>query len=237
MFAAPGRDTRAQYGKKRMEDRNSTRAKILGVLIQDARRYAARSLEQCARAVNLTPEQFAAAEKGQHVLSLPELEVLAIYLGVPMSHFWSGQTLSDAPEPDYSNLLQLRHKIVGGLLKQARLDAGRSREELAQGIGVDESTLQAYEMGEKEIPFLHLEEMARALNVSIDYFLDEERGPLGRHEAQQEMNRYFQDMPPDVRAFVTRPVNIAYLQTAMRLSEMDAEKLRNIAAGILEITY
>lgn len=220
-----------------MEDRNSTRAKILGVLIQDARRHAARSVEQCARAVRLTPEQFAAAEKGQHVLSLPELEVLAIYLGVPMAHFWSGQTLSDSPEPDYSDLLRLRHKIVGGLLKQARLDAGRSREELAQEVHLDEDTLQAYEMGQKEIPFLDLEELARALDVSINYFVDEERGPLGRHEAQHEMNRTFQELPPEVRAFVTRPVNIAYLQTAMRLSEMDAEKLRNIAAGILEITY
>lgn len=220
-----------------MEDKNSTRAKILGVLIKDARRHAARSVEQCARAVNLTAEQFAAAEQGQLVLSLPQLEVLAIYLGVPMDHFWGSQTLSDGPEPDYRQLLTLRHKIVGGLLKQARLDAGRSREEVAQQIGVDGDTLSAYEMGQKEVPFLHLEELARIFDVSIDYFVDGERGPLGRHEAQQEMDRYFQELPADVRSFVARPVNIGYLQTAMRLSEMDAEKLRNIAAGILEITY
>ena len=220
-----------------MEDKNSTRAKILGVLIKDARSHAARSVEQCARAVNLTAEQFAAAEQGQLVLSLPQLEVLAIYLGVPMDHFWGSQTLSDGPEPDYRQLLTLRHKIVGGLLKQARLDAGRSREEVAQQIGVDGDTLSAYEMGQKEVPFLHLEELARIFDVSIDYFVDGERGPLGRHEAQQEMDRYFQELPADVRSFVARPVNIGYLQTAMRLSEMDAEKLRNIAAGILEITY
>jgi len=220
-----------------MEDKNSTRAKILGVLIKDARRHAARSVEQCARAINLTAEQFAAAEQGQLVLSLPQLEVLAIYLGVPMDHFWGSQTLSDGPEPDYRQLLTLRHKIVGGLLKQARLDAGRSREEVAQQIGVDGDTLSAYEMGQKEVPFLHLEELARIFDVSIDYFVDGERGPLGRHEAQQEMDRYFQELPADVRSFVARPVNIGYLQTAMRLSEMDAEKLRNIAAGILEITY
>ena len=220
-----------------MEDKNSTRAKILGVLIKDARSHAARSVEQCARAVNLTAEQFAAAEQGQLVLSLPQLEVLAIYLGVPMDHFWGSQTLSDGPEPDYRQLLTLRHKIVGGLLKQARLDTGRSREEVAQQIGVDGDTLSAYEMGQKEVPFLHLEELARIFDVSIDYFVDGERGPLGRHEAQQEMDRYFQELPADVRSFVARPVNIGYLQTAMRLSEMDAEKLRNIAAGILEITY
>ncbi len=220
-----------------MNDRNRTRAKILGVLIQDARRSAARTAEQCARAVNLSSEQFAAAERGEHVLSLPELEVLAIYLGVPMAHFWGGQALSDEPEADYSALLTLRHKIVGSLLKQARLDAGREREELAQQVGIDAETLNTYELGQQEVPFLHLEELAQALGVSIDYFVDEARGPLGRHEAQQQINRNFQQLPADVRAFVAKPVNIAYLQTAMRLSEMDAEKLRNIAAGILEITY
>lgn len=220
-----------------MDERSRMRARMLGVLIQDARRHAARSVEQCARALNLTPEAFEAAEKGQRVLSLPELEVLAIYLGVPMAHFWGSQTLSNGPEPDFGDVLRLRHKIVGGLLKQARLDNGRSREELAEHIGLDAETINAYEMGEKEVPYLHLEEMARYLDLSIDYFLDEERGPLGRHEAQHEMNRYFQELPPDVRAFVAKPVNIGYLETAMRLSEMDAEKLRSIAAGILEITY
>lgn len=220
-----------------MEDRNSTRAKILGVLIQDARRHAGRSTAECAGAVKLTAEQFEAAEKGQRVLSLPELEVLAIYLGVPMAHFWGGQALSDAPETDFSALLALRHKIVGSLLMQARLDAGLSREDVAQQVGLDEETLQAYELGAREVPFLHLEELARALDVSMDYFLDEERGPLGRHEAEQQIKRNFQQLPPEVRAFVSRPVNIPYLQTAMRLSEMDAEKLRNIAAGILEITH
>lgn len=220
-----------------MDERNSMRARILGVLIQDARRHAERSVAQCARAVNLTPEQFQEAEQGQRALSLPELEVLAIYLGVPMAHFWGTQTLDETPQPDYDEVLALRHRIVGGLLKQARLDAGRNQEEVAEQVGVDGDTIDAYEKGQEEIPFVHLEEMAHYLGVSIGYFLDDERGPLGRHEAQHEMNRHFQALPPEIKSFVSRPVNIGYLQTAMRLSEMDAEKLRTIAAGILEITY
>lgn len=220
-----------------MDERSSMRAKILGVLIQDARRHAGRAVAQCADAINLSPEQFEEAEQGDRVLSLPELEVLAIYLGVPMAHFWGTQTLDDLPEPNYGDVLALRHRIVGGLLKQARLDAQRSQEALADQIGVDEATIEAYEQGQKEIPFLHLEELAQTLGVSIDYFVDDERGPLGRHEVEQRMNRHFQELPAEVKSFVSRPVNIGYLQTAMRLSEMDAEKLRSIAAGILEITY
>ena len=225
------------FWEEDMDERNSTRARILGVLIQDARRHAGRTLEECARVVNLTPEQFGEAERGRRVVSLPQLEVLAIFLGVPMAHFWGSHTLSDGQEHDYGDVLALRHRIVGGLLKQARLDAGRSQEEVAQRIGEDSATVQGYETGRVEIPFLQLEEMGRYLDVSVDYFLDGRRGPFGRHEAQQEVDRHLQELPPDVREFVSRPVNIAYLQTAMRLSEMDAEQLRNIAAGILEITY
>lgn len=220
-----------------MDERSSMRAKILGVLIHDARRHAGRSAAQCAGALNLSPEEFQEAEQGKRVLSLPELEVLAIYLGVPMAHFWGTQTLAESPEPNYGDVLALRQRIVGGLLKQARLDAGRSQEELAEQIEVDMETIEAYERGQREIPFLHLETLAHYLGVSMDYFVDDERGPLGKHEAQQQMNRHFQELPDEVKAFVSRPVNIGYLQTAMRLSEMDAEKLRNIAAGILEITY
>jgi len=220
-----------------MNERNSTRARILGVLIRDARRHAGRTVDECARVVNLTPEQFGEAELGRRIVSLPELEILALYLDVPMAHFWGSHTLSEGQERDYGDLLALRHRIVGGLLKQARLDAGRSQEEVAQQIGEDSAMVQSYEMGRMEIPFLHLEEMGRYLGVSVDYFLDEKRGPLGQHETQQETSRRFQELPPEVREFVSRPVNIGYLETAMRLSKMDAEQLRSIAAGILEITY
>lgn len=220
-----------------MDEQKKTRAKILGVLIQDARRHAGRSVEECARVLNMTPEAFARAEQGERIASLPELEALAIYLDVPMAHFWGTHTLGEAEEPNYGELLALRHKIVGGLLRQARLDADKSIEDVAQEIDEESATVEAYEKGEEEIPFLQLEEMARLLGVSIDYFLDGERGPLGRHEARKKMVRRFHELPPEVKEFVVEPVNINYLKTAMRLSEMDAEQLRNLAAGILEITY
>ena len=40
-----------------------------------------------------------------------------------------------------------------------------------------------------------------------------------------------------MRAFLTNPVNISYLETAKKLSEMDVAKLRQVAEDILEITY
>ncbi|HSM55752.1 MAG TPA: helix-turn-helix transcriptional regulator [Candidatus Sulfomarinibacteraceae bacterium] len=220
-----------------MDEQKATRAKILGVLIRDARLHAGRSVEACARVLKMSPAAFERAEAGQEVISLPELEVLAIYLGVPMAHFWGSHTLGEGDEPDYQGILALRRKMIGGLLRQARLEAGLSVEELAQRSGVQPDTLEAYELGQRAIPFLELEELARTLDLSIDYFLEDRHGPLARHETQQKMQRHLDELPADVKEFVAKPANVRYLQTAMRLSKLDADELRGIAAGILEITY
>lgn len=220
-----------------MEEQDITRAKILGVLIQDARSHAGRSIEDCAAVLSISPEEFRKAESGEYIVSLPQLEVLAIYLDVPMAHFWGTHTLPEPEKHDYGDLLALRHKIIGGLLRQARLEAGRYQEDLAEQIGVSAPEIEAYELGTAALPYLHLEKLAKYLGVSMDYFVDDKRGPLGRHEARQRMQQRLAELPPDVREFVIQPVNMHYLETAMRLSEMDVNRLRDIAASILDITY
>jgi transcriptional regulator with XRE-family HTH domain len=88
-----------------------------------------------------------------------------------------------------------------------------------------------------ESPLLQLENLAKVLGVSLDYFIDNERGPLGRHEAQQRLNKHLEELPNDLKDFVAAPINISYLETAKRLSEMDVKRLRRIAEGILDITF
>jgi hypothetical protein len=60
---------------------------------------------------------------------------------------------------------------------------------------------------------------------------------LGKHEQALARRQGFDDLPEDVQAFVVEPGNLSYLQTAMRLSVMDVDKLRGIAEGILDITF
>lgn len=219
-----------------MNEQESTRARILGVLIQDARLHAGRSVADCAQLLGMSPETFAKAERGEYIISLPELEVLAIYLDVPMAHFWGSQTLGTPKRPDYQTLLMLRHKIIGGLLRRARLETGKSEEQLAAEASISPAQLREYELGHKMVPILELERLGRALGVSLSYFVDDDRGPLGRHENEQKMRRYFNELPPDVKAFVVEPVNIGYLETAIRLSQLDVYRLRQIAEGLLDIT-
>jgi transcriptional regulator with XRE-family HTH domain len=220
-----------------MNEQEQERGRTLGALIAAAREHARRSVEECARVLGLSPEEFSEAERGEHIISLPELEALAIYLDVPMAHFWGSHQLQKPGEPDYGVLLALRHKIVGGLLRQSRLDAGLSAEDVAAAVEIPVEQLHAHESGEQAIPYLLLEKLARQVGQPLDTFLDDARGPLGRHEAANERQRRFQELPMEVQSFVIRPANINYLETAMHLSELDVDKLRTIAASILEITY
>ena len=47
----------------------------------------------------------------------------------------------------------------------------------------------------------------------------------------------FLELPPEIQLFASKPVNLPYLELAMRLSELNAEKLRAVAEVLLEITY
>jgi transcriptional regulator with XRE-family HTH domain len=73
----------------------SIRARKLGLLLFDARNACRRSVQDCAQAMTVTPEQYQTYENGEKSPSLPELEALAFYLNVPVEHFWGSKTLSD----------------------------------------------------------------------------------------------------------------------------------------------
>lgn len=214
------------------------RNRIIGVLLRDARVQAGKTKRECAEALGVSTSTITAYERGHKPISLPELEVLAFLLEVPVSHFWDedAQLLSQEPPPPLQEVLQLRHRIVGALLRQARLEAGKSQKELADALGCSTGRISAYELGERPIPLAELEVLARVLERRLDYFLDERSGPVGEWEKEQEAYRAFQELPQEVRAFIAKPINWSYLELAMRLAEMPAGTLRGIAEGLLEIT-
>jgi transcriptional regulator with XRE-family HTH domain len=107
---------------------------------------------------------------------------------------------------------------------------------LAEDTGIAVNQLLAYETGQYPIPYFELETLAARLDASIKVFVDDEYGPLAENEAERELEKRFADWSPRMKLFIADSRNLAYLETAMRLSEMDADRLRNIAEGILEIT-
>jgi hypothetical protein len=78
--------------------------------------------------------------------------------------------------------------------------------------------------------------LVNVLDTSVEQFYDK-HGPIGKWRSQQGNYHKFLDLPPDIQQFVCKPVNRPYLELAMRLSELSAEKLRAVAEVLLEITY
>ncbi len=215
------------------------RAKRLGVLIRDARLAKGQSLKECAEALGITPATLRAYERGDRAPSLPELEALAYHFGLPLEHFWGHEVISDDPSPisrlPLAQLITLRHRIIGLKLRQVRERQGLSLKAVAQEAQIPPKRLRAYEYGEKPIPLPELETLAAVLDVPIHEFLDNE-GPLGAWRKQQKEIEGFLELPEALREFVSQPINRPYLELAQRLSEMNVDKLRAVAEGLLEIT-
>jgi transcriptional regulator with XRE-family HTH domain len=215
------------------------RAKRLGVLIRNARLAAGRSIAECADVIGISPEAFEDCELGKFSLSLPELEILAYNLQVPIEHFWGHETISTYRTKgavfDREKLIGLRQRMVGTLLRQSRTQNGLSLQELAVQSGLSTEQINAYELGQEPIPLPHLEALAINLNRTLKDFQDV-RGPIGVWSRQQRALQHVIELPEDLLGFVSKPVNRPYLELAQRLSEMSVEKLRSVAEGLLEIT-
>jgi len=216
------------------------RSKKLGVMLRDARLSASKSIEECAHLLGIAPQTFAAYEVGESSPSLPELELLAVYLNVPMDHFW-GQVIktdgaAEAARLPREPLFRLRNRVIGAQLRAARQEAGLSLEALAEKLNLTPEQMKQFELGENPIPVPLLELLAQNLNRPIQEFQDQ-NGPLAQQGAGKSRPlSEFEALPPDLQAFVCKPVNRPYLELAQRLSEMSVDKLRAVAEGLLEIT-
>ena len=216
------------------------RNKKLGLLIFDARKALRRSVEECAEAIGVTAEQFQEFEKGASAPSLPQLELLALFLDIPLEHFWGRRALSETTRhgafQEKERMLLLRNRVIGTNLRLALNNANLSYREMLEKTGIPEELLKRYELGEISVPIPELEILASTLDVPIERFYDQ-HGPIGKWRAQQGSTQKFLDLPPEVQQFVCKPVNLPYLELAMRLSDLSAEKLRAVAEVLLEITY
>lgn len=216
------------------------RTRKLGVLIRDARLAARKTVPECAAAIGVTRGVFRAYEEGRRAPSLPEIEILTYFLGLPIRRFWSREAVSDdAPPTEALNLpalVAVRQRMVGALLRQEREKASISVKALAEQTGISAARIRAYELGDRPIPLPVLEGLLAALGGQIESMFDQ-TGPIGQWMNQQKAIQDFLQLPPDLQDFVCRPVNLPYLQLALKLSQLSTEKLRSVAEDLLDITF
>lgn len=214
------------------------RARMIGVLLRDARISAGRTVDDCAARAGIDASQIEAWEVGDDVPSLPQLEVLAYYLDVPVSHFW-GKTTLEAHETDPSHhqheYIALRNRLIGALLRQAREERGFSLPALAAETDLPADLIERYELGDPPVPLHELTVLASAVRKNLSYFL-EARSQIGDFLAMREAWKTFVEMPEEMRRFAANPLNAGYIEIAMMLSQMPADRLRKVGESMLNIT-
>jgi transcriptional regulator with XRE-family HTH domain len=133
--------------------------------------------------------------------------------------------------------MSLRRKIIGVMLRQARLDGEYTLEEMAAQLGCEADDLTRIELGQGPIALADLQALAEALGLSIDAFVPESSAAPPAPASAETPPADLAHLSPELCAFVQEPINAAYLQIALNLSQMPAETLRQFASGLLEITY
>jgi len=216
------------------------RMKKLAIMISDARRVLRRTAEECAVVMGISTEEYQLIEQGKNAPSLPQLEILAYFLDVPVEHFWGNKILVEnevfQDEATNQALRRLRDRYLGTRLRQLRTEASLTPEALAEKTSLSVETIEQFETGTVSIPLPELESLVRGVNARIEDVFDQS-GPIGEWRSRQENVHTFLDLSPRYQEFIARPVNIPYIELAIRLSDLSVEKLRAIAEGLLEITY
>jgi transcriptional regulator with XRE-family HTH domain len=216
------------------------RTRKLGILINDARQLCRRSISECAVIMGISSQEFELVERGKKAPSLPQIEALACFLDIPLEHFW-GNSIRNSQSNDKEatrneSLRQIRDRFLGTQLRMKRLEQNLSVEDVANLTSIPIENLQLYESGKESIPLPALEGLLRGLDLRLEDIFDQ-NGPVGKWRMEKRYVQQFLQLPPKLQQFVAKPVNIPYLELAIRLNDLSVDKLRNIAEGLLEITY
>jgi transcriptional regulator with XRE-family HTH domain len=214
------------------------RNKMLGVILKDARENSRQTVREAAESIGMTSSMLSAFETGRRSITLPELEALAYTYDVPIRHFlYNAQFLSqDTREKiDLGRLTFIRQKMIATKLRQLRAEKNLRLGELSKKSGITVRRIKSYENGDRPISLADLESLAQSLGMEVGSFL-EYHGPVGEWELNRESDDQFQKLPSDIRRFAGQPTHEPYLRLAMKMSELPAGRLRDIAEALLDIT-
>jgi transcriptional regulator with XRE-family HTH domain len=220
------------------EEEAALRKKMVGVLMRNARLRSSLSIKEVAGITGFSTGAISDHEYGRRDISLPQLEVLAHLYRVPIAYFWDENALDENGERalPVDEVVGLRRRILGTLLRQARMEAGHSQSELARHLDCPPARIFNYEFGRADIPLIELEQLARILEVPMSYFFDKGIKSNGDQVPDYDELSRLAELPEDVRRFMLHPGNLLYVRIAMQLNTLSANTLRRLGEGLLDIT-
>ncbi len=217
------------------------KSKKIGLMLIDARTSLKKTVKECADSMGVSAHRFKLYESGQISPSLPEMEAFSFFLEKPLNQFLGDKFEQDEKTNDETpttvgQYIMLRQRVIGTNLRLARTEANYSLKNLADKTSISVSKIGRYEKGETSIPLPELEIISQTIKLPLES-LFVQSGKVGNWRKKMEMIDEFLKLPPELQQFVSKPVNRPYIDLAIRLSSLSADKLRAVAEGLLEITY
>jgi transcriptional regulator with XRE-family HTH domain len=166
--------------------------------IKYTRKSKGRSRQDCAKILGLSTDTYRNIEKGITPFTLPQLELLCIFLGIKFSTFFK----EEPPQPPHAMVLNadvrphylaLRDKMIRAMLSIERENQTVTLENLAQGTHIPLDTLQRYDNGEESVPMDDLLKISNYLGISMDALYE----PIWLNETQQEPSSVMTDWQPE----------------------------------------
>ena len=204
--------------------------------IKQIRKIKQRSLHDCAKLLEISKEDYLQFEEGQASLSLPELELLAIFLEVPP------EMLLDESDIEFDNfsLLQegkksifvaLRNKMIGAQLAFERTNNGISLDELNENTGISLEVLLTYEDNNASIPLNHLFLICNELDLDIKSLLLQEN--FAEMDGAQEQIERQPEFSKVVSEFETEDTDL-YQEIIRGMKRLPEEDQADIAKFLLK---
>lgn len=225
----------------------SIKKKKMGMKLAMMRQECGYSLEGLANATGMDPALLSEVEQGTVNPSLPQLENLAFAFGRSIDELASEKPAETLRKNwDSSELIKrekLHDRIIGLKLKKSRLNQQIAIESMAQVCGLTPAEVEAFESGKDSIPFLTLVTLCHELGFPYSELISVQVNTPVQPTSNETLPEQTPatpltalDLPDYLVDFVSKPVNLPFVELAHKMSQMEARKLRSIAESILEIT-
>jgi len=206
--------------------------------IKKVRTRKQQSIHNCAMILDISKENYLKFESGEKPLSLPEIELIAIYLGIPLENLFDSDpvkddsllVLQDEVQPQYRNL---RQKMIRARFKVEKAKRGISLEKLHQETGISLETLTFYENGVLPIPIHHLMQISEALSLSMEAFINQEI-TSEKEEPHKKIRPNWQQEYPEDAAEHSGYIGEAHSPLELAISMLPIEDQAAIAKTLLE---
>jgi len=160
------------------------------------------SVQDCAALLNKSTEAYLKCEQGERSFNLPEIELLSIFLGVPIPALFEENLdnqvrlhfLEQSHHPRYK---LLRQKWIQSKIRNLMAEKSISLQQLHGYSGIPTEHLDDYLNTTEQIPLNHLYDICDALDIPFVTFLIKETYEQDLSESQDHATDWQSEFPEE----------------------------------------